>query len=96
MKVWQLLDSPEKWTQREYARASDGRAIFAESPYACRWCILGAIQKCYGTGEEALQAREKIDVYNITKGKHWLISIWNDAPATTWQEIYDTCKELDV
>ena len=96
MKIWQLLDSPDKWTQGAVARDSQNKSVNWHSATAYKWCVIGAISKCYGQGEEHQQTYEKIQDYLASKGNYWMLVLWNDARETTWQEIHDTCKELDV
>jgi hypothetical protein len=47
MKVSQLLSSPARWTRGAAARTSSGDGTSPHDPKACRWCLIGAVQKCY-------------------------------------------------
>lgn len=81
MKVYELLDSPEKWTQGEETRYVDG---------VRSWCLLKAIELCYPFEQSSIWERvyERIDCGMIFR--------WNDSPDRTWQEVYDLCKELNI
>lgn len=48
MKIYELLDSPEKWTKKYYARDKAGYSTNSCDNYACCWCLVGAAMKCYG------------------------------------------------
>lgn len=41
-----LLSDHSRWTQGAYARSLDGFNVRPRSPYACCWCMLGAIAYC--------------------------------------------------
>ncbi len=91
MKAYELLNSPEKWTQGAYARDKYNETISSESPAAVKWCVHGAITKCYGRagakGEECMMRLIH------QKGS---VSRWNDSRLTTWEEVRATLKELDI
>ena len=42
-QVRELLDSPESWTKRFHAVDHNNKPVEFNSPYACRWCIRGAV-----------------------------------------------------
>lgn len=48
MKVYELLNSPEKWAKGNYSFTRDGQPVRWNHPGAIRWCVMGAIYKCYG------------------------------------------------
>jgi hypothetical protein len=45
LKAIALIENPEAWTQGASAQDSAGLPVPPESPQACRWCTLGAIDK---------------------------------------------------
>ncbi len=47
MKVRELLSDPSRWTQGTFARNRNGIPTSSNAPDACKWCLLGAIRKCY-------------------------------------------------
>lgn len=49
MKVLELLSDPKRWTQGAMARDSDGMKRATYEKEATCFCLVGAIQKCYGT-----------------------------------------------
>lgn len=92
MKIYELLDSPEKWTQGDYARTKRGRSTDATSRSAVCWCLVGAAEVCYGA-----DIREYRRVfYHITKKHPEGVSAWNDAPARTYADVVALCRELDI
>lgn len=42
-----LLNSPSKWCQKDNAVDDQGKPVIVQSSKACKWCLLGAIIKCY-------------------------------------------------
>lgn len=95
MKVKELLSSPEKWTHGVYARGKDGFKINSGSPAADRWCILGAIQKCYGFGLEAEAVVNKVAARLNARNRAWVAS-WNDSDARFFKDVQNLVEELDI
>lgn len=61
MTVCELLTGPEKWTQYTIARDRQDRPCGAESRRAVRWCLIGALRRCYPEpSDEFLAARERL------------------------------------
>jgi hypothetical protein len=60
MKAHQLLSEPEKWTQFAYARDKDGHPTQVTAPEATRFCMLGALRKCYPDFASELSALSKV------------------------------------
>lgn len=100
MKVKELLADPNAWTQGAMARGADGGAVTpvgSSSVPACKWCLLGAVAKCYhdrpilgGQVIRAIhQAISKLD------GAGSLV-MWNDAPGRTHAEVLALVTELNV
>jgi hypothetical protein len=90
MKAYELLDSPEKWTQGAMARNADGDVVAVTSPKAVRWCLAGAIKRSNGT-EDWEKAYDAFFETNKRRG----IS-WNDAPERTFEEVRAALIEADV
>ncbi len=47
MKVKELLSNESKWTQKAVARDKDNNWCYPYAETAAKWCLVGAIQKCY-------------------------------------------------
>jgi hypothetical protein len=43
--AWQLIERPESWSRKALARDAAGRAVAADDPSACRWCLVGAVTR---------------------------------------------------
>jgi hypothetical protein len=91
MKVYELLATPDKWTKGHLATDDMGDSVGEYSPSACRWCLIGAVFKCYGNFAE----RDPI-VAAINRKTGPFPSQWNDAPERTHAEVLALCKELDI
>lgn len=89
MKAYELLDSPERWTQFVPARNSAGEVVKAKAPDAVCWCIMGAIVRCYPKGKRNMFE----DFCNKVRCD---LSQWNDRPERTWEEVYNLLKEYDI
>ncbi len=93
MKIYELLDSPDKWTQGAFANDERGVSVGPNDKLASRWCMAGALDKCYpreGREEAAKKLREFADEAGIS------IALWNDAPDRTYAEVLELCRRLDV
>lgn len=93
MKAYELLSSPEKWTQVYWAKDKDGVFIWPKNENAVCWCALGAIARVYADSpDEYDKAKTKLNDAIEDKG----IVDWNDDPERTWEDVYTTLKELDI
>lgn len=102
MKMKELLSDGSKWTQGASARDATGRDCSPLSPDAARWCLHGAVIRCYGLGtDEAVAIYIKLDetVGDSKNGENyaqWNYAQWNDAPERTFKEIKDLLNGLDI
>lgn len=44
-RALEIISDPVKWTQGTFARDQYGNSVAPDSPEACRWCALGAIDR---------------------------------------------------
>lgn len=98
MKIHELLATPDKWTQRAFAKTATGEITSSLAPDAKCWCLVGAIVKCYGDdGIEGFQARMDVTRnLTIAAGEPDSIVNWNDNPSRTHAEVLELVKRLDV
>jgi hypothetical protein len=103
MKMHELLDSPEKWTKRAYARDAEQVPTIPGDPRAVCWCVQGARIQCYGSADdqgagpnESEVVRRKLQAAVAAKGGHSRITWWNDAEGRTFGEVRALLLELDV
>lgn len=96
MKVYELLDRPEKWTQGASARTIDGVMCNPNDSAAVCWCVFGAIYKCYGGHKwEAPVQLFKLELYlRGMKGIAAYPCTWNDR--TTYKEVIEVLKVLEI
>lgn len=98
MKAYELLSSPEKWTQGAYAKTAANVVCNPLDAVAVCWCVSGAIFKCYTNDEDAWEAqrqRHKLEVYlRDVKGSATYPQYWNDR--TTYEEVYAALKACDI
>jgi len=55
MTIQELLTDETKWTQSAYARLASGEPCSSVHPEAVCWCLIGAVNRCYG-GPDILSA----------------------------------------
>lgn len=90
MKVYELLSDESIWTKRVEARTISDNPTTYDSIKACKWCLLGALYKCY-------DARDVIKIEKLlTDYIFYPITTWNDLPSTTYKDVIKLCKELDI
>jgi hypothetical protein len=93
VKVQELLSSEDRWCRVHLAMNKDGKATAPNDPDACRWCLLGALLRCGATPYwEQIAAVIK----KRTGGKDMSLSIYNDAPDRTFEDIKSLLQEADV
>ncbi len=91
-KAWELLDSPDKWTQGADARDVDGEACAYNSTRADCWCLDGALAKVYGIAK----CIRMTDIVKNHLGLDTMAFQWNDAMDRTHAEVLAVLKELDI
>ncbi len=91
MKVYELLDSPEKWTQGAFARTADGDEKDHTDKDAVSFCLLGAIRKCYPSLYQRVDVLAKVRTI-LPDG----MTIWNDADNRTHAEVLNLARTLDI
>jgi hypothetical protein len=90
MKCYELLDKPEKWTRRAFARSNTGEKLLASDSTAVCWCVLGAILVCY----DYEKVSDKQTDIEDEVGR--CISKWNDDPSVTYEDVIAVFKKLDI
>lgn len=67
MTVSELLNKKSRWTTGVSARSFTGSAVLFDSENAVKWCVSGAILKCY-IGSRAAFFLDKANQYAKNKG----------------------------
>lgn len=90
MTVQELLDDPSKWTKGALARDIDGEGLEADNSSAVCWCLIGAIQKCYGVAwiGVVIKCMRHLSV-------DW-IDLWNNDPQRSFAEVKSLVTELNI
>lgn len=96
MKVYELLDSPEKWTKSALARTKDGNGCWptdnSVGEPAC-WCIGGALMRCYPEGRRD-NYKAQMDALGFNS---WMQMVyWNNDHSLTYENFIQKVKEADV
>lgn len=98
MKVYELLDSPEKWCQGALAKDAEGRALPHDSEGATAWCLVGACDRCYPDPQERSIVSDRLCQILATYGemRRFGIAGWNDRTERTWMDIDRLVRALDI
>lgn len=82
---------PERWIKGNYGEDLEGIACLSKSPFACKWCLQGAINKVY-----ADDADKRFNTNIKLRASVGMLFDWNDAPERTFEEVLAKCKELGI
>ena len=97
MKAYELLSDPSRWTQKTMARNKHGDATSPLDLDACSFCLVGAIERCYGSIDEGIPLEELIkQELKVQAPNFEFIGQWNDAPDRTHEEVVELLKKLDI
>lgn len=92
MKIKELLSTEKKWTKGTYARNAVGKACSPYSEEAVCFCLLGAVDKCYGT--DTLYPSTKDQVLSKLRNHIGNIAAFNDN--ASYFAVVKVLKELDI
>lgn len=92
MKISELLDSPEKWIKGANARDIHNIPVLSDDSRAIKWCLIGAILKCYR--EKEVEICWKIET-KIPACFSCVVG-FNDNPNTTFEMVKKLVDELDI
>lgn len=79
-RIRELLALPTSWCQEDYAQLEDGRATHIADPAACRFCLMGAIERICGPNDLAAYHHIRNQL-RIWTGRS-LVAGFNDDPQT--------------
>lgn len=92
MKAYELLANPESWTTGFYATDKEDRPCHTLGPDACRWCMAGALIRCY----PGKCVRAPLDQIIQDRFKFPSLESWQDEPGRTHAEVLALLKEVDL
>lgn len=99
MKVRELLTDESKWIQGKIAQSSNGSyCLSPREPNAARWCLWGAVLKCYWD-EDVLRIRainRIVEKVGRIDSSYKTISSFNDDIKTTFKKVKQIIEELDI
>ena len=90
------IANPENWLQGDFALTADGEKTNEDSPYATKFCAVGAIyaDEPYNGFESAFALAEAIETlhytdlaFNRTRPAGAFVSDWNDKPERKHSEV---------
>lgn len=87
MKIKELLSDETKWCKNDAAKDKNGNAVIPTSNDACKWCLVGAIDKCYTDSTEDIW-------FKIYMYLHTSIGDFNDSH--NFEDIKNLVEELDI
>jgi hypothetical protein len=83
MRVRQLIEKPENWTQRYSSVNASGEPVEPDDPAACRWCIEAACRKVMAPMQEYQYFSALIDLWPTRLAPH----LDNDSIGVTHAEV---------
>jgi hypothetical protein len=96
MKVRELLRDETTWLQGRVARDARGAKVVPEDATAVRWCVVGAIARCYGPRQEAIWPRVLAGLGLEARKDPSRIARWNDQTQTTFAAVRRLIDTLDI
>ena len=95
MKVSELLTDENKWCQQAFAMDKYGDAVSSRDVDACKWCLSGALMKCYSIEAPVDQTEYMLHHRKLMEVVGDLID-WNDAPERTFAEVREAILKAGV
>lgn len=93
MKIRQLLKTRKQWTRGEESRDKYGHPVDPHDRRAVRWCLFGAMLKCY-PGKKKYAVRDKLRDHYF-EGFVNFVS-WNDGNERKFSEVKELVKKLNI
>jgi hypothetical protein len=94
MTLQELFTDESRWTKDAFARNAKGKARGPLEPDAVRWCLMGALDFCYGPkSRQQATLRRKIET---SPSYHTGIAQFNDSTETTFADIRKVIEEANV
>jgi hypothetical protein len=91
MKAYELLSDRSKWTQNYAARDKDNKNVSPHDSSAVKFCLIGALRKCYNDGWEYTEARNKV---HDAANRPLSLSTLNDT--SDYNYIWNLLRSVDV
>ena len=92
--VLDLLTDPKRWTKGTLARDDRGVPTCVDDPKAVCWCLMGALHKCYLSGNYA-DAIERLANVLTAMGIPSLVA-FNDHPDTTHAMVLHALQRAEL
>ena len=100
MKAYELLSDETAWCQNAFAKTYDGFPSHPQDAASAQWCLLGALERCYGRSGIILKGRPiAAHLFGLRPEEpvaQGPIETWNDARARTYAEVVGLLKRLDI
>lgn len=96
MKVQELLQYPERWTQGTACRDENGSPVRFDHPEGCSYSLWGAIRVCYPEAYLDVTARVLVWLWISEQARVYKLFRWNDDPKRSHTEITNLCKDLNI
>ena len=93
MKVKELLSDRSKWCQGSFATDAEGNPRGIMAPDATRFCLRGALGRCYPEQTEYDAARKRLE---SSLSSHSCLMEFNDSTFTTFTDVKELLERADV
>lgn len=91
MTVQQLLSHRWRWSQGQFARNILGVRVDGDSRWAYRFCLIGAVRRCYPETRERMPVMDRLFL-----ATHLDPAQWNDREGRTFAEVQELVRRLDL
>ena len=98
----ELFADHSRWTQGAEAKSECGDLVTPTSKHAVRWCLVGALWKCYPNPCDRFEAKKKLldqlrDSQEIRdRANMCSLENWNDASYRTHDDVVALVKKAGV
>lgn len=98
MKVRELLSDESKWTKGYYARDKYLHLVSYDDPQAVKFCLMGALDKCYDDYDQWKEALDRLitAVSEKTGIPYLTLPAFNDHPDTKFSDIQEVLAQADI
>jgi hypothetical protein len=100
MKAYNLINKPQKWCKNYEALDNQGNPVNPINMSACRFCLLGAITRCYQDDDIRKEIYKKlIQINNLSSKYHYsepedILAEFNDEH--THKDVYSLLRKANV
>ena len=89
IKARELISDPNNWTAHAYARDAKGERVEINSPAACKFCALGAVQRVIGRPHDPSLSRKAWNALHEQTSDYSVASVNDNEGHAAVMEMFD-------